>query len=102
MANNKRWSDSEVQYLLDKVKDDPRVLKVCFSKVAKHLGRTPAGVANKYYQVTVDATKDNSCFSLNSKKYVAFNRKQFSEKVTKEAPKGLFARIINSIFKIKK
>lgn len=99
MASNKHWSDSEVQYLLDKVKDDPRVLKRTFEAVGKHIGRTSGACAAKYYLITKEATKENTCFSLVSKKYSSCNRKQFSEKMTKPTPKGLFTRIINAIFK---
>lgn len=99
MSEHKRWSDSEVQYLLDKVKEDPRNLRATFRIVAKELKRTVGAVSYKYYAITKESSKGNTCFTLTSKNYYACNRKQFGVKMTKKTPKNLFTKILNALFK---
>lgn len=94
----KKWTISEVQYLIDQVKKDPRNLSAAFTSVAIHLGRTRSAVAAKYYSVTKESNKANTCFTLTSQHYVSCNRKQFTESSTKKTPKDLFKRLIKAIF----
>ena len=70
----RKWTASEDEILLQKVKEHPQNLTRCFLSVAQNIDRSPNAVANHWYQV-VSKRPDTVCFFTASSRHFSRNRK---------------------------
>ena len=66
MTTRKRWSNEEVEYLLDQVSRSPENLLKAFESTAKKINRTTAAVNLKYYSLKKQGKIQKTCFTLVS------------------------------------
>lgn len=68
MVTRKRWSNKEVEYLLDQVSKSPQNLQRAFEITAKKIKRSPCTVCAKYYLLKRQGKIQKTCFTLISDK----------------------------------
>lgn len=68
MTTRKRWSNEEVEYLLDQVSKSPQNLQRAFENTAKKIKRSKETIHQKYYTLKRQGKIQKTCFTLISSK----------------------------------